>query len=188
MAGHDPKVRIVPFRGEYRSLLPEARSLVRGLIYPVPNPNLPFLGIHFTKMIHGGVEVGPNAVLSLAREGYSRSSFRPVDMADTLMQGGFWRLARRYWRTGLGEQRRSLSVSAFVADARRLLPALEPHHLGDFRAGVRAQAVDSGGTLLQDFAIEDHNGIVHVLNAPSPGATSSLAIGRHLAALTVSGF
>lgn len=188
MAGHEPAVRVVPFRGEYRALVPEARSLVRGLIYPVPDPRLPFLGVHFTRMIHGGVEVGPNAVLSLAREGYSRSSFRPADVADTLRQRGFWRLAGRHWRSGVGEQRRSLSVGAFVADARRLVPALEPHHLGNFRAGVRAQAVDSGGTLLQDFAIEDHKDIVHILNAPSPGATSSLAIGRHVADMTVAGF
>lgn len=187
LLGHTPQVRIIPFRGEYRALVPEARPLVRGLIYPVPDPRFPFLGVHFTRMIHGGVEVGPNAVLSLAREGYTRTTLRAADIVDTLRHPGFWQLAKSYWRTGAAEQWRSVATSAFVADARRLVPALEPHHLGDFRAGVRAQAVADDGSLLQDFAIEEEYGVVHVLNAPSPGATSSLAIGDYIADLVIEG-
>jgi L-2-hydroxyglutarate oxidase LhgO len=187
LLGHVPEVRIVPFRGEYRALVPEARSLVRGLIYPVPDPRFPFLGVHFTRMIHGGVEVGPNAVLSTAREGYTRTTLKIGDVADTFSQPGFWKLARQHWRTGVSEVWRSLVTAAFVKDARRLVPALEPHHLGDYRAGVRAQAVDRNGGLLQDFAIEEQDGVVHVLNAPSPGATSSLSIGDHIASLTIAG-
>lgn len=187
LLGHTPEVRIVPFRGEYRALVPEARSLVNGLIYPVPDPRFPFLGVHFTRMIHGGVEVGPNAVLSGAREGYTRTTVRPADLADTFSQRGFWKLARRHWKTGAAEMWRSVATSAFVKDARRLVPALEPHHLGEYRAGVRAQAVDADGALLQDFAIEEEAGVVHVLNAPSPGATSSLSIGDHIASLTLAG-
>jgi len=187
LLGHTPAVRIVPFRGEYRALVTEARSLVRGLIYPVPDPRFPFLGVHFTRMIHGGVEVGPNAVLSTAREGYTRTNVSAADLADTFKQAGFWKLARQHWKTGVSEVWRSVVMSAFVKDARRLVPALEPHHLGDFRAGVRAQAVDADGGLLQDFAIEEEDGIVHVLNAPSPGATSSLAIGDYIASLALAG-
>lgn len=181
LCGLEAGVRIVPFRGEYYDLAPEAARLVRNLIYPVPDPGFPFLGVHLTRMIHGGAEAGPNAVLAFKREGYNRTSFSPGDALSTLTYGGFWRLARRYWKTGLAEQWRSLSKAAFVHSVRRLVPELREDQLSRGGAGVRAQALAPDGALLDDFAIARGEGMVHVLNAPSPAATASIAIGRAIA-------
>ena len=182
MTGLQPTVRIVPFRGEYYKLAPEREGLVRALIYPVPDPSFPFLGVHFTRMIHGGVEAGPNAVLSLKREGYGRADFSPRDAWSTLGFPGFWRLASRYWRTATGEVYRSFSKAAFVRALRRLIPELRQEDLVPGGSGVRAQAVHADGTLLDDFCIEAGPGAIHVLNAPSPAATASLPIGEAIAA------
>ena len=183
LAGGETGLRIIPFRGEYYELRPERRSLVRGLIYPVPDPAFPFLGVHFTRRIGGAVEAGPNAVLAFRREGYRFAEADPRDLWDTLSHPGFWRMARRYWKTGLGEMRRSLSKGAFTAALQKLLPAVRESDLIPAGAGVRAQAVDRAGNLLDDFAIVRTEGAVHVCNAPSPGATASLAIGRRIAGM-----
>jgi L-2-hydroxyglutarate oxidase len=183
MCGDRPRVRIIPFRGEYYSLSRAAWGLVRNLIYPVPDPAFPFLGVHFTRMIGGGVEAGPNAVLALARHGYSWRDIDLADLRETLAFRGFWRMAARYWRTGLGEVRRSLSLRAFLAALQRLVPAIESQHLVPGGAGVRAQAVDRDGRMVDDFCIQTSDRMVHVLNAPSPAATASLAIGGHIAQL-----
>ncbi|WP_406304201.1 L-2-hydroxyglutarate oxidase [Streptomyces sp. NBC_00885] len=179
LAGDDPRMRIVPFRGEYYELADP--SLVRGLVYPVPDPAFPFLGVHLTRGIDGGVHVGPNAVPALAREGYSWSSVRPRELAETLSWPGSWRIARRHWRYGAGELHRSLSKRAFTAAVRRLLPAVTETDLRPAAAGVRAQAVLRDGTLADDFLIREAPRTVHVLNAPSPAATASLPIGREVA-------
>lgn len=181
MCGIEPEVRIIPFRGEYYKLAPEAYSLCRHLIYPVPDPAFPFLGVHFTRMAKGGVEAGPNAVLALAREGYSWRQFSPRDLAETLAFPGFWRMARKYWRAGAGEMRRSLSRGAFLGALQRLMPELRMEHLQPGGAGVRAQAVDRSGKLVDDFRIQFGPRMVHVLNAPSPACTASIAIGRYIA-------
>ncbi len=181
LCGVEPSVRIVPFRGEYYRLEPSRESLVRNLIYPVPDPSFPFLGVHFTRMIGGGVEAGPNAVWALKREGYRRTSFSAADTASALSWPGFWKMAGRHWRTGFGELWRSWNKGAFVRALQRLLPAIEPADLTPHGAGVRAQAVARDGRLLDDFAIERAENQLHVLNAPSPGATASLAIGETLA-------
>ncbi|MEW6744203.1 MAG: L-2-hydroxyglutarate oxidase [Planctomycetota bacterium] len=183
LSGIDPGVQIIPFRGEYYRLVPERAHLVRHLIYPVPDPRFPFLGVHFTRTIGGEVEAGPNAVLSLKREGYSRTSFSLGDTLETLSFPGFWHLAATYWRTGLGELYRSWSKDAFVAALRRLMPELTPTDVVPHMAGVRAQAVDRHGRLVDDFHVQVSERMVHVLNAPSPAATSSLAIGDAVAAL-----
>jgi L-2-hydroxyglutarate oxidase len=188
IAGARPDVQIVPFRGEYYMLRPERAHLVRGLIYPVPDPRFPFLGVHLTRTIHGGVEAGPNAVLALAREGYTRWRVRPAEVAMLLAYPGFWRMVRRYWRTGLHEVVRSLSTRAFVRALQRLVPALDVADVVRAGAGVRAQAVRPDGTLEDDFRIVATAGAIHVLNAPSPAATSALAIGRHVAALADEAF
>jgi L-2-hydroxyglutarate oxidase len=182
LAGLDPDVRIVPFRGEYFELQPAYEHLVTGLIYPVPDPTLPFLGVHLTKMIDGGVHAGPNAVLALAREGYSWATVKPKDVADYLRWPGLWRLGRRYWRTGLAEVVRSLSAKRFLASLRELVPALPDDSLAPAAAGVRAQALRRDGTMVDDFAYLRAERQIHVLNAPSPAATASLEIGRSLAA------
>ncbi|HEY3355588.1 MAG TPA: L-2-hydroxyglutarate oxidase, partial [Polyangia bacterium] len=179
--GVRPDVRIVPFRGEYYRLTDEARGLVRHLIYPVPDPEFPFLGVHFTRRITGEVEAGPNAVLALKREGYGRFSFSPRDACSIIGYGGFWRLARRYLRTGLGEQWRSWSKQAFVRALRELVPAITPADLARGGAGVRAQALDRRGALVDDFRILEGERMIHVLNAPSPAATASIAIGETIA-------
>jgi L-2-hydroxyglutarate oxidase len=181
LAGSTPPVRIVPFRGEYYDLIDGRDSLVRALIYPVPDPAFPFLGVHFTRMVRGGVEAGPNAVLSFKREGYRKMDFDPAEAWDTLSYPGFWRLARRYWRTGAGEFYRSFSKAAFVRALQRLVPALRADDLRPSGAGVRAQAIDPRGALVDDFSIQAIGGVIHVLNAPSPAATASLPIGRAIA-------
>jgi L-2-hydroxyglutarate oxidase len=173
------RIRIVPFRGEYYEL--RRTSLVRGLIYPVPDPAFPFLGVHFTRMVGGGVEAGPNAVLAFKREGYRWSDFSLRDTLETLAYPGFRRLARRHWRMGLMEVWRSLSKRAFVRALQRLVPEVAAEDLEPAGAGVRAQALDPGGTLVDDFRIEERPGEIHVLNAPSPAATASLAIGAFIA-------
>jgi L-2-hydroxyglutarate oxidase LhgO len=181
-SGEDPAPRIVPFRGEYWALAPARRSLVRGLIYPVPDPSLPFLGVHLTKTVDGAVLIGPNAVLALAREGYARRAVRGRDLAETLAWRGTWRLLRRHWRAGMEETRRSLSKRAFLAEARRYVPELRLHDAVRAGAGVRAQAVDRDGTLVDDFRIGGDARVSWIRNAPSPGATSSLAIAEEIAA------
>jgi len=181
MAGVEPGVRIVPFRGEYYTLVPGRRGLVRNLIYPVPDPEFPFLGVHFTRMIDGGVEAGPNAVLAFKREGYSRWSFSPRDALATAAFPGFWRMAGSYWGMGLGEYWRSFNRRAFVAALRRLMPEISSRDLEPGGAGVRAQALDRAGKLLDDFRIVETENQVHVLNAPSPAATASISIGETIA-------
>jgi L-2-hydroxyglutarate oxidase LhgO len=174
-------VQIVPFRGEYYFLVPERRGLVRGLIYPVPDPDLPFLGVHFTKTVDSRVEAGPNAVLALAREGYTRTRFHPGDMIDAARYGGFWRVTARFWKTGIYEYYRSFSKRAFVRSLQTLVPEVRAQDLAPGGAGVRAQAVTRRGELVDDFRIIRSEGALHVLNAPSPAATASLAIGDYLA-------
>lgn len=181
LSGADPGVKIVPFRGEYYELTPEARSLCRGLIYPVPNPNFPFLGVHFTRMVNGGVECGPNAVLALAREGYRWTDMNGRELAETLTYPGFRTLATRYWRTGLGEMWRSASKTAFVRALQKLVPEIEAKHLQRAPSGVRAQAVTPDGRLLDDFLIRETGRVLNVCNAPSPAATASLSIGATIA-------
>jgi L-2-hydroxyglutarate oxidase len=176
-------VQIVPFRGEYYTLAPERSGLVRNLIYPVPDARFPFLGVHFTRMIGGGVEAGPNAVLALARHGYRRTSFSLRDSYATGTYLGFWRMARKHWRTGIGEFHRSFSKRAFLSALRRLIPELELSDLRPGGAGVRAQALDRTGALVDDFRIVQGERMVHVLNAPSPAATASISIGRYVARL-----
>ncbi|MBK6017999.1 L-2-hydroxyglutarate oxidase [Streptomyces sp. MBT53] len=179
LTGDDPEMRIVPFRGEYYTLTrPE---LVRGLVYPVPDPAFPFLGVHLTRGIDGSVHVGPNAVPALAREGYGWGVVRPREIATTAAWPGVWRMARQHWRYGAGELRRSVSKSAFTSAVQRLLPAVTPDDLTPSSAGVRAQAVLRDGTLVDDFLIKEGPRAVHVLNAPSPAATASLPIGREVA-------
>ena len=188
LMGIRPEVRIIPFRGEYYMLRPERRSLVRNLIYPVPDPQFPFLGVHFTRTVHGDVEAGPNAVLAFAREGYTLGTVRPRDVAGLLAYRGFWAMARRYWRMGSYELYRSASKAAFVRSLQRLVPDVRAEDITRGGAGVRAQAVTPGGMLVDDFRIAVAEGAVHVLNAPSPAATASLAIGRHVAGLAAETF
>jgi L-2-hydroxyglutarate oxidase len=180
LAGVRPPARIVPFRGEYYELRPERRGLVRGLIYPVPDPQFPFLGVHFTRMIDGSVHAGPNAVLALAREGYSWGRIRPRDVLDEVTYPGLWRLARKHFRYGLTEVRRSLSKRRFAESLARLVPAVTADDLVPAGSGVRAQAIARDGRLVDDFLIVAEGRQVHVLNAPSPAATSSLEIAKHI--------
>ena len=188
LAGAQVDVQIVPFRGEYYMLRPERRSLVNGLIYPVPDPEFPFLGVHFTRTVHGDVEAGPNAVLALAREGYTWRRVRPGELLATLRFTGFRAMARKYWRTGAYEMYRSLSKRAFVSALQRLVPALRADDIRPGGAGVRAQAVTADGALVDDFRIVQSADVVHVLNAPSPAATASLAIGHHIATIAAQTF
>jgi (S)-2-hydroxyglutarate dehydrogenase len=176
-AGQPTGVQIVPFRGEYYELTPEAERFCRNLIYPVPDPNFPFLGVHFTRMIGGGVECGPNAVLAFAREGYTRTTVNLRDLAETFGYAGFRKLARKHLRTGLGELWRSFSKAAFVRALQHLVPEIRAHHLVPAHAGIRAQAVAPDGKPLDDFAFAGHGRVLHVLNAPSPAATAALNIG-----------
>ncbi len=179
--GADPGVKIVPFRGEYYTLTSEAKFYVRGLIYPVPDPAFPFLGVHFTRMIGGGVEAGPNAVLAFRREGYRKTDFRFGDLWETMTYPGFWKLAAKYPNVGFGEFYRSLSKKVFVRSLQKLVPAVGEMDLEPGGSGVRAQALNPAGQLLDDFCFKEEPGALHVLNAPSPAATASLPIGRAIA-------
>lgn len=180
-AGERPELQIVPFRGEYYTLKPERQSLVRNLIYPVPDPRFPFLGVHFTRLIHGGIEAGPNAVLAFAREGYKKSDFSARDFIGTLAYPGFWRFFQRYPRVCFDELRRSFSKELFCKSLQTLVPEIRAEDLGPGGAGVRAQAITPGGEIVQDFRFVKGDHALHVLNAPSPGATASLAIGEEIA-------
>lgn len=178
MSGQKPEVKIVPFRGEYYTVKPHAQHLCRNLIYPVPDPNFPFLGVHFTRMIEGGVECGPNAVLAFAREGYTKADINVMDLLDTLTYSGFLKLAAKYWQTGLGEMWRSFSKAAFVRALQHLVPAVQEDDLEPAHAGIRAQAIAPDGAMVDDFLIQETDRMVNVCNAPSPAATASLNIGR----------
>ena len=188
MAGQEPEVMIVPFRGEYYDLVPEREHLVRTLIYPVPDPKFPFLGVHFTRRIQGGVDAGPNAVLALKREGYKRTDFSLHDFAGTIMYPGFWRMAKKYWRDGAGEYYRSVSKAAFVKALQRLVPEIVSSDLVADGSGVRAQAVRPDGSLVDDFQFVLSNKMLHVWNVPSPAATASLPIGRYIVEMARNGF
>jgi L-2-hydroxyglutarate oxidase len=190
MTGDDDadRPRIVPFRGDYYTVKPEAQHLVRGLIYPVPDPKFPFLGVHLTKRIDGGVLAGPNAVLATAREGYGRLAVSPRDLRDTLTYSGFHKLARQFWRVGAQEMWRDWYKPAFVADLRKFVPALSSQHLVFGPSGIRAQALQRDGSMVDDFLLGGSDYVLHVFNAPSPAATSSLAIGRVLAGEAVERF
>ena len=172
--------RIVPFRGEYYELVPERSHLVKGLIYPVPDPSFPFLGVHLTRMIDGSIHAGPNAVLAFSREGYRWRDVQPSQILEHVTNRGLWKLARKYWRTGAGEVWRSLNKAAFVRALQRLVPEIESKDLEASPAGVRAQAMDANGELLDDFAITRSGNSLHVINAPSPAATASLEIGGRI--------
>jgi L-2-hydroxyglutarate oxidase len=178
MAGDEPEVIIAPFRGEYYHLIPDRSSLVRGLIYPVPDPQSPFLGVHFTRRVSGEVDAGPNAVLALRREGYRRGDLNLNDLASSLAFPGFWRMAAKHWRSGLDEIHRSFSKPAFVRALQRLVPAVHEEDLVPGGSGVRAQALKRDGTLVDDFQFLQSERMLHVLNVPSPAATASLLIGR----------
>ena len=178
--GRGTPARIVPFRGEYYHIKPAARHLCRNLIYPVPDPAFPFLGVHFTRTIHGGLECGPNAVLALAREGYRKTDLNVRDLIEALTYPGFLKLARRHWRMGLGEMWRSISKAAFVRALQRLIPEIQSSDLEAAPAGIRAQAVAPDGAMVDDFLIRETERCVHVVNAPSPAATASLTIGEQI--------
>ena len=188
MTGENIGVRIIPFRGEYYTLRQESHHLVSGLIYPVPDPQFPFLGVHFTRNIKGHVEAGPNAVMALRREGYRKRDFSLGDSLGNLAYPGFWKMALKYWKIGMGEVYRSYSRRVFLRDLQRLLPEIQNSDLASGGSGVRAQAVARDGSLLDDFSIIQSGDAIHVLNAPSPGATSSLAIGEHIAGLAIENF
>ena len=179
----EPKIalRIIPFRGEYYKIKEEKKGLVKNLIYPVPDPNFPFLGVHFTRMIDGGVEAGPNAVLAFHREGYKKTNVNLRDTFETFTWPGFLSVAKKYWRTGFGEFYRSYSKAAFVKALQRLIPEIQKDDLVPGGSGIRAQACDRTGGLLDDFYITGNNNVFHVCNAPSPAATASLSIGEYIA-------
>ena len=176
-------VKIIPFRGEYYKIKPEKAHLVNNLIYPVPDPNFPFLGVHFTRMINGGIEAGPNAVLAFAREGYKKSQINPAELLETLTWPGFLKVVSKYWKTGFGEMYRSFSKSAFTRALQQLIPEIHEDDLMTGGAGVRAQACDKSGGLLDDFLIYENEYAINVCNAPSPAATSCLAIGEIIAGI-----
>ena len=180
--------RIIPFRGEYYKIAPAREHLVKNLIYPVPDPTFPFLGVHFTRMARGGVEAGPNAVFAYAREGYSHGDINLSDLWRTISFRGFWAITGKYWQTGFGELYRSLSKKAFVRALQKLLPEIGENDLVPGGAGVRAQAVSASGALVDDFVIKQSPNAIHVLNAPSPGATASLAIGQSICAMAEKNF
>jgi L-2-hydroxyglutarate oxidase LhgO len=180
MDGIDPSVRIIPFRGDYSELSPAAAGKVRNLIYPVPDPQFPFLGVHFTRMVDGSVECGPNAVFSFKREGYGKTDFSLRDTWESLSYPGTWLLFARHWRYGLNEYARAFRKKLLVEQLQRLIPSLGPDDIHPAKAGVRAQALGPKGVLVDDFKIEARANAIHVLNAPSPAATASLAIGEHI--------
>lgn len=184
----DIDLKIIPFRGEYFKLVPEKEHLVKHLIYPVPDPNFPFLGVHFTRMINGGIEAGPNAVLAFRREGYKKSQIHLGELTESLMWPGFQKVAKKYWRTGFGELYRSFSKAAFTKALQKLIPEIQEKDLVDGGAGVRAQACDRSGGLLDDFAIYESDQAINVCNAPSPAATSSLSIGNTVSDLALKRF
>ena len=184
----EPEHRIIPFRGEYYKIAPERQFLVKNLIYPVPDPTFPFLGVHFTRMAKGGVEAGPNAVLAYAREGYRHTNINVKDLWQTVSFRGFWAMTGKYWQTGFGELYRSLSKAAFVRALQKLLPEIRESDLVPGGAGVRAQAVSASGALIDDFVIQQSRNAIHVLNAPSPGATASLAIGQQICGMAEKNF
>ena len=188
MCGIKPGMQIIPFRGEYYELIPERGSLVHNLIYPVPDPRFPFLGVHFTRRIAGGVEAGPNAVLAFKRQGYGKWSFSWRDAAQFALYPGFWAMGLKFWKMGLGEFHRSFSKRAFVRALQRLIPEIRDEDLQPGGAGVRAQALEANGFLVDDFRIKETEHMVHVLNAPSPAATASISIGRSIAALALKNF
>jgi L-2-hydroxyglutarate oxidase len=183
LAGEKREVRIVPFRGEYYGIKPERQYLVRNLIYPVPDPQFPFLGVHFTRLVHGGIEAGPNAVLALAREGYRKTDLKVADLWDALTFSGLWRFLAKHKRMSWNELRRSFSRRLFCESLQRLVPELRESDLAPGGAGVRAQAMSPDGSLLQDFCLLNRPRALHVLNAPSPAATASLAIGEEISNL-----
>jgi (S)-2-hydroxyglutarate dehydrogenase len=183
IAGERRELRILPFRGEYYKIRPERQHLVRNLIYPVPDPQFPFLGVHFTRLIHGGIEAGPNAVLAFAREGYRKTDFNPRDLFDALTYRGFWRFMRRYPSMCWYEVRRSFSRALFCRSLQKLVPEIQPEDLATGGSGVRAQAISPEGDLVQDFRFVTRPDALHVLNAPSPAATASLAIGSEIVAM-----
>jgi (S)-2-hydroxyglutarate dehydrogenase len=188
MCGVNPGVQILPFRGEYYDIIPERQFLIKNLLYPVPDPNFPFLGVHFTRMVKGGVEAGPNAVLGFKREGYKMSDISLRDLATYASYIGFWNMALRYWRMAFGEFYRSFSKRAFVKALQRLVPDLRMEDVHRSGAGVRAQALQRNGTMLDDFSIAEAAHMVHVLNAPSPGATASMSIGQNIADMAEKNF
>lgn len=188
LCGVAPGLEIIPFRGEFWSLKPERRPLIRTLVYPVPDPAFPFLGVHLSRRIDGSVECGPNAVLAWKREGYRHGDVSARDLAQMARYGGFWRMASTHWKTGVHEMWRSLSKRSFLASLQRLVPGLELDDLVPGGSGVRAQAVEPDGTLVDDFRIVEADGMIHVLNAPSPAATASIAIGRRIAAIATDRF
>jgi len=181
-------MRIIPFRGEYYKLKKEKEHLVRNLIYPVPDPNFPFLGVHFTRMIHGGIEAGPNAVLAFRKEGYKNTDIHLGEFMETLAWRGFRKIAFKYWRTELGELHRSFSKTAFTKALRELIPEIKPDDLEAGGSGVRAQAVDRDGNLVDDFLILENKRVLNVCNAPSPAATSCLSVGEHIAGKAIKSF
>jgi len=183
LAGERREMRILPFRGEYYKLRPERQYLVRNLIYPVPDPQFPFLGVHFTRLIHGGIEAGPNAVLAFAREGYKKTDINVRDLVDALTYGGFWRFLRRYPSMAWYELKRSFSRELFCHSLQRLVPEIQPDDLATGGSGVRAQAISPEGEMVHDFRFISRPNALHVLNAPSPAATASLAIGAEIAAM-----
>ncbi len=185
LCGEKTNVQIIPFRGEYYKLKKEKEYLVNNLIYPVPDPRFPFLGVHFTRMINGGIEAGPNAVLAFKREGYTLKDFSLQDVSEMLSFPGFWKMGRKYYKTGFKEFHRSFSKTAFVNALKKLIPEIEDDDVTPFRAGVRAQAVDNDGKLIDDFRIIENENMVHVLNAPSPAATASLSIGDKISKMVI---
>lgn len=188
LAGEAPGVRIVPFRGEYFDLIPEKHSLVRALIYPVPDTRFPFLGVHFTRRIHGGVDAGPNAVLAFKREGYERWDFDLEDAVGIVRTPGFFTMAKRYWREGGAEFYRSLNKEAFVAALQKLVPEIQPEDVVKDGSGVRAQAINHDGALVDDFQFVCRRRMLHVYNVPSPAATASLVVGKAIAKMAEEGF
>ncbi len=178
MAGETPEVRIVPFRGEYYDLVPARASLVRALIYPVPDPRFPFLGVHFTRRVHGNVDAGPNAIFAFKREGYRSGDFSLRDTMESLVFPGFWRVAAKHWRMGKDEARRSVSKGSFVAGLQRLVPEVQGEDLVPGGSGVRAQAIHRSGALVDDFQFSQSDRMLHLYNVPSPAATASIAVGR----------
>lgn len=181
MAGLKPGLQIIPFRGEYYNIKPEKRNLVNNLIYPVPDPRFPFLGVHFTRTVYGEIEAGPNAVLAFSREAYKKTDFSLIELANMAAYRGFWKMGMKYWQTGLAEFYRSLDKSAFVRSLNKLLPELKEEDIVPGGSGIRAQALEPDGSLVDDFRIVEGEDMIHVLNAPSPAATASIRIGEYIA-------